>query len=185
MKDVRLDIIPGETPHLIEKLKANELDLVIATQKLSQPRLHYISLQQEQFVLVIPRKMKFAVSDTNDLQQIETWLGQQAWISYSAQMPIIRRFWLTLFNKRPDIEAQTIVPNLHAILRCIEMGQGISILPNYLLSGKQKNSRVQTPWTAPIAVYNTLYLACQQDRIKEPLIKMSISNIQEAIAKLH
>lgn len=182
LDNIRLDVVLGETPDLIEKLQANELDLVIATQKISQSRLHYVSLLQEQFVLVSPTALQPAVSQPDDLTQIEAWLSQQTWISYNAQMPIIRRYWQAVFNKRPDFEPQMIVPDLHAILRCIALGRGVSILPDYMLRGDGARSRVHTPWQAPVQVSNTLYLVCQQDRVKEPLLSLVITSIKQHLS---
>jgi DNA-binding transcriptional LysR family regulator len=178
---LRLDVVVGETPALIEKLKANELDLVIATQKISQPRLHYVQLPHEHFMLVLPKAMQPDITGHMGLAQMEAWLSQQAWISYSAQMPIIRRYWQTVFNKRPDFEPQMIVPDLHAILRGIELGLGISILPDYMLRGENTNTQVHTPWQAPVEVSNALYLVCQQERAKEPMISLALKSVKEVL----
>ena len=180
---VRLDVTLGETPALIEQLKNNNLDLVIATQKLNLPRLHYIYLQQEQFVLVLPKSLPLAVSDKNDPQQVEAWLSQQRWISYSAQMPIIRRYWQTVFKKRPEFEPAMLIPDLHAILRCIEREMGVSILPDYLLKQSDGEAAVQTPWQPEVAISNSLYLVCQQDRLREPLIEQAINILQQELNK--
>jgi DNA-binding transcriptional LysR family regulator len=180
LEKARLDVVLGETPQLIEKLKANELDLVIATQKISQPRLHYVTLHQEQFVLVLPKSLQLNIVNRDDIMQVEAWLSQQTWISYSAQMPIIRRYWQTVFNKRPEFEPQMLIPNLHAILRCIELGLGVSILPDYLIrNGADENKRVHTPWHPTAEVSNSLYLVCQQDRLREPLLNLAMNNLKQ------
>ena len=176
LKKIRLDVVLDETPALIDKLKANELDLVIATQKISQPRLHYVSLQQERFVLVLPKNIQLDINDSNDMVQIEAWLSQQVWITYSGQMPIIRRYWQKVFNKRPEFEPKIIIPDLHAIMRCIELGMGVSILPNYLHLDETK---LHTPWRPEPEVTNTLYLVCQQDRVREPLINLAMNTLKQ------
>jgi DNA-binding transcriptional LysR family regulator len=181
MKNVRLQVMLGETQDLIEKLKNNELDLVIATQKISLPRLHYVFLQQENFCLVFPKSLALAVSDPDDLTQVETWLSQQRWISYSAQMPIIRRYWQSVFSKRPDFDPQIIIPDLQAIMRCVEQGMGVSIVPNYLLSGIQGSPSVYVPWHPKAEVSNSLYLACQQDRVREPTMSLAMSKLLESV----
>ena len=181
LETVRLQVMLGETVGLIDSLKNNELDLVIATQKLSLPRLHYDFLQQESFSLVLPASMRLEVADLNDPVQVEAWLSQQRWISYSAQMPIIRRYWQSVFNKRPDFDPLMIIPDLHAILRSIEHGLGISILPNYLLSAALARQAVHIPWQPVNEVTNALYLACQLERAKEPLIKLAMTRLRESL----
>ena len=182
LENVRLDVVLGETPALIEKLKENALDLVIATQKISQPRLHYASLQQEHFVLVLPKSLQPNIRDTNDVMQVEAWLSQQHWIAYSAQMPIIRRYWQTVFNKRPEFEPHLLIPDLHTILRCIELGLGLSILPQYLLRSRTTDStRLHTPWQPTAEVSNMLYLVCQQDRMREPLMRLVMNKLKQEL----
>ncbi len=174
-QEFRLEVVLGETPALIEKLKDNALDLVIATQKTSLPRLHYLPLQREHFVMVLPKSLAFPLNDPGDLTQVEAWLNQQAWISYSAQLPIIRRYWQTVFGKRPDFEPQIIIPDLHAILRSIELGLGVSILPDYMMRSDEASRHVHTPWQPSVEISNELYVVCQQDRLREPLIARAIS----------
>ena len=175
LENIRLQTMLGETNVLIDKLKKNELDLVFSTQKISLPRLHYIFLKHEMFTLVLPTSVHIDVPDSRDLDQVEAWLSQQRWISYSAEMPIIRRYWQTVFKKRPDFEPHIIIPDLHTILRTIELGMGISILPDYLLSGTHASQKLHSPWQPDVQVKNALYLVCQQDRLREPLISSAIS----------
>ncbi len=175
LAQLRLQLILGETSALIEKLRNNELDLVLSTQKLSQPRLHYVFLGFETFKLILPKSLDMRVTDLQDLDQIETWLSQQHWISYSADMPIIRRFWQTVFKKRPDFEPRLIIPDLHTILRSIELGMGISILPDYLLTDIHISRNIHIPWQTHTEVKNALYLACQQDRLRKPAINSAIA----------
>ena len=181
LTNMRLQVMLGETQDLIEKLKNNELDLVIATQKISLPRLHYVFLQQENFCLVFPKSLALEVSDPNDLTKVETWLSQQRWISYSAQMPIIRRYWQSVFSKRPDFDPKIIIPDLQAILRCIELGMGVSIVPNYLFSGIQGNPPVYIPWQPKVEVRNNLYIVCQQERVREPIIGLAMTKLLESV----
>jgi len=175
LAQLRLQLVLGETNALIEKLRNNELDLVFSTQKISQPRLHYVFLGHEIFKLVLPKSLDMRVTDSQDLDQIETWLSQQCWISYSVDMPIIRRFWQTVFTKRPDFEPRLIIPDLHTILRSIELGMGISILPDYLLSDMHISRNFHIPWQTHPEVKNALYLVCQQDRVREPVISLALA----------
>lgn len=174
----RLEVSLGETRDLIEKLKDNEVDMVIATQRTSLPRIHYVPLLKEHFVLVMPKSLPLAVSATNDLEKMDAWLSRQDWISYDTQMPIIRRYWQTVFNKRPDFGPRMVIPDLHSILRCIELGQGLSILPDYLVGAAEAGRNVHIPWRPPVEISNVLYVACQQERMKEPLISMTINALK-------
>lgn len=171
----RLLLSFGTTADLIAQLEADELDIAIATQKVSQQRFHYIPLLSESFVIVAPNSL-IMPSDLS-LAEAEAWLSQQTWISYSSELPIIRRFWLSVFGKRPNILPQLIIPDLRTIIRAVELGLGLSVVPLYLCQTSLERQRLHIPWQAPHNCDNQLYITCQRHRLKEPKVEWCISTL--------
>ena len=176
--DLRLVVEFGETQALIGKLLQQDLDLVIATQKPSVPRLHCVRLEQEIFHIVAHPGVQ--APDKSSPQAIEQWLMQQQWISYSHEMPIIRRYWQQVFHKRPEIEPRYIIPDLHAMLRAIACGCGVSILPDYLLRLPFNSVNLHIPWRPPVQVSNSILLVCLQERLREPHIAAALKLLDAA-----
>lgn len=122
------------TENLTTKLERAELDVIIATQVNPARGLEYEHIDRENFLLVchpslrVPRLFAKKASTL----QAEQWLTQQKWLSYSADMPIIRRFWHQIFKHRPSFQPWMTIPSLHSIRRAVELGYGISVLPDYL-----------------------------------------------------
>lgn len=166
--DCRLWLSFGKTADLIAQLQADELDIVIATQKVPEKGLHHLPLMSETFVIIAPNYI--TLPSGLSLAETEAWLSQQTWISYSSELPIIRRFWQSVFDKRPEMLPQLIIPDLRAIIRAVELGLGLSVMPLYLCRSRVGKS-LHIPWQAPHDSSNQLYIVCQRRRLKEAKIK--------------
>ncbi len=165
--DVRLITQFGTASTLLEDLIQEEVDLIFTPKKQSIAGIEYVKLEEETFVLTA---QKGALEQASSLEEIESFLRQQKWLSYGLDLPIIRRYWREHFKKRPDIQAHHIIPNLQSILRAIELGIGISILPTYLIeeSIKEGKSEVLFPH---LSVNNTLYAAYRIDQKGDPMLR--------------
>ena len=174
----RLRVSLGETKELVSQLQHNALDIVIATQQISAARVRYQRLFEEEFLLVLPKSLNFPFTKSAKAGDIALWLSEQNWIAYSVELPIIRRYWQTAFKIRPEFEPRLIIPDLHAILRCVENGMGISVLPNYLVR-ETSNDNIKIVWRPPKKVSNVLYFAYAQEREFDPLLEFA----RKALAK--
>ena len=161
--DVRLSVRFGETRTLLSLLENAELDGVIATQKLSGRGLEFTKIFEESFVLVGSRGLSMPA----DLEP-HAWLGAQAWISYAPDLPIIRRFYRTHFERRPDFVPALIVPDLRAAVRALEIGQFVTVLPEYLCRTAIEAKRISLLWKPPTAPTNELWLAVRKADAERP-----------------
>ncbi|MBI1864730.1 MAG: LysR family transcriptional regulator [Nitrospirae bacterium] len=172
----RLWVEFGPTPELLERLERGELDLVIATQRLSTRGIEYGKAADERFILVgSPEKMRFGGRRPRpaDLDQVERWLAGLDWISYGVELPIVRRFWQEVFHRRPEIRPVLVIPSLHAILKAVELGYGVSLLPDYLCRGALSAGRLRELWKPPMPVANELWFAFRKtDRHREEILRL-------------
>lgn len=173
-----LQVELGNTDTLIEALSQGRLDLVIASQHLGNKELDYVKIGSEEFVLVapmelkLPRKLHKAAS-----RELEHFLLEQNWISYAAELPIIRRFWHVAFRHRPAIEPRMTIPNLLLMRKAVELGMGVTVLPRYLCATALKEKRFKVLWQPDAPVVNDLWAATRKvDRHK--------SEIKTAVALL-
>jgi DNA-binding transcriptional LysR family regulator len=146
---------------LVDRLKRAELDAVVATQQLPVAGVEYRRVDTERFVLVgapdlRPPRAGRAVTAA---ARAQAWFADQPWVSYSVEMPIIRRYWQEVFASRPEFQPRWVVPNLHAIRASVEAGAGISVLPEYLCAAALSGGRLRLLWKSPQPVSNDLWLA--------------------------
>jgi DNA-binding transcriptional LysR family regulator len=128
---VRLTIQFGLSAQLIEQLLEGQIDCAIATQKIAKPELEYQAILVENFWLVGSPNLEVPIS-LNGLTELEQWLRTQPLIAYGEELPIVRRFWRVVFDRRLDLAPHFIIPDLRGIRSAISQGLGYSILPDYL-----------------------------------------------------
>ena len=165
--DVRLITQFGTASTLLEDLIQEEVDLIFTPKKQTLTGIEYVKLEEETFVLTA---QKGTGQPDSSLEEIESWLKEQRWLSYGLDLPIIRRYWREHLKKRPDIQAHHIIPNLQSILKAIELGIGVSILPTYLIEQSVKEEKTEVLFPH-LSVDNTLYAAFRIDQKGDPLLK--------------
>ncbi len=165
------------TAKLIEKLEKGDLDIVIATQKPDKKDFEFVKLADESFLLVgameirLPNFKKAKKGELNTL--FEHWLTNQKWITYSANLPIIRRFWFENFKKRPNIQPAMVIPNLHSIKKAVELGFGISLLPDYLCIEELNRGKIKMLWKGGTSIKNEIFLVYRKiDRNNEMIMQI-------------
>ncbi|MCC5468479.1 LysR family transcriptional regulator [Pelosinus baikalensis] len=165
----RYQIKFGDTPNLIEDLTRGELDCVVASQRISIQHIEYQKIYDETFLLIGRSDIEAPqIPDYSDasLKIMEDWLSSQSWISYGAELPIIRRFWWQTFNHRPEMLATMVVPNLHVISKAVELGMGLSILPDYMCKTKLNDGTFRIIWNPPQSVQSEVLLAYRKGDIQ-------------------
>lgn len=152
--DVRVQF--GETADLLGALAASELDLVIST---VQPRLRGIEfapLIDEQFVLVVAPSLLDAFRADADAVPV---------VAYGEQLPIIRRYWRSVFDRRPSaLRVVATVPDLRVLAALAADGVGMTVLPTYLAAPYLEAGRLIDPVRPEHPPLNTLYLAKRRSR---------------------
>lgn len=144
----------GETADLVNDLEHGRLEAVVATQQLASRDLEFVHLDDERFILVgptaltVPDELREAAAE-GAREPLESWLAAQRWVSYGPELPIIRRFWLQCFERRPTFQAALVLPDLHAIRSAVEQGYGISVLPDYLCGDWLAAGRLRVLWQPP------------------------------------
>ncbi len=154
---VRLTIQFGLSAQLIEQLLDSRIDCAIATQKIAKPELEYQSILVENFWLVGSPNMEVPIS-LDGLTELEQWLRTQPLIAYGEELPIIRRFWRVVFDRRLDLAPQFIIPDLRAIRSGIAQGLGYSVLPDYLCTEWITDRRLILLLEPKPAVTNQIWL---------------------------
>lgn len=146
-------------PNLAQRLEQNDLDVIVTPQRTPSRTINYQYLTEESFWLVGSPQQKLPIDPllSENLDAFEAWLVNQRWISYGVELPIIRRFWQQIFHHRPDFQPILVMPNLHTIIKAVELGYGLSILPDYLCRRGVEAKRLKRLWSPPSTVSNELW----------------------------
>ncbi|WP_042161165.1 LysR family transcriptional regulator [Paenibacillus gorillae] len=146
----------GMADQLLELLKEDKVDLIMTSKKIPSPGIEYVKFLEERFVVIAPAGIE--VPEAVTLKEREQWLSEQRWISYGLELPIIRGYWREYFKKRPLIKPTHVIPSLHLILRAIEEGAGLSLLPTYMLEHFKQDEQRWKLVFEDLAIHNDLLL---------------------------
>lgn len=151
---VRLDARFGLADPLIEALETGQLDVLVSSVQPRRRGLRFAPVYDEHFVVVAhPRWADHAQHDIDSVPVL----------AYDAQLQIIRRYWRSVFDRRPTrLRAVALVPDLRVLARLAVAGVGMTVLPEYLARSfleRRDLVRLHEPDVAPL---NTLYVATRR-----------------------
>ncbi|MGX1479828.1 UNVERIFIED_CONTAM: DNA-binding transcriptional LysR family regulator [Streptomyces canus] len=78
-------------------------------------------------------------------------------VTYAEDLPIIRRYWRTIFGKQHTAPAAVAVPNLYAVLSAVNAGAGYSVLPRSLCQDHLDSGRLTLLHDPEEPPLNTLF----------------------------
>lgn len=173
----------GLAQELIEQLLEGQLDVAIATQKISRSDIEYQLVFEESFWLVAPPETVVPISQEilqTDLMPLEQWLRSQPLIAYGEELPIIRRFWRVVFGRRIDVTPKLVLPNLRGIREAIASGFGFSVLPDYLCENAVAKNRLTLILKPTKAVTNQIWLAFRKSERQSQGVKLLLDLFDSA-----
>jgi DNA-binding transcriptional LysR family regulator len=146
----------GVADELIRGLRSGAVDVAVLPVRPRDRGLRWQPLCDEEFVLVASAPWAERIAGQPD---ILTALADVPLVTYAENLPIVRRYWQTIFGRRPPRDAALVVPNLHAVLAAVRAGAGVSVLPTYLCATDLEAGRLVVVHDPPTPPLNTLYLA--------------------------
>ncbi|WP_434035685.1 LysR family transcriptional regulator [Formosa sp. 4Alg 33] len=159
----------GSHIDLIKDLNNGILDLVITPKKQNEKKslVEYIPFSKERIVLVAGNKTDTTQLQehlkSNDLNKLEDELLKNTWYSSSNEMEHFRRFWFENFNKKPAFKPNYILPNITSIIRCLNHGNGLALVPDFLCQEQILKNEIHLVWEGKVKTENTLYFASRTD----------------------
>ncbi|MFT2015101.1 LysR family transcriptional regulator [Streptomyces sp. 796.1] len=162
----------GLADGLLDDLATGELDLVLST---IRPRARGISatpLVDEEFVLLASPELADQVSREGLATEGPAAIASIPLISYAESLPIIRRYWRTVFDTVPVMTPAVVIPDLRGVLAAVKSSAGISILPTYLCAEELATGAVVPLLRPEVPPINTFYLAVRQGELSHPQLAL-------------
>lgn len=170
----------GLAEDLLSLLDSGQLDLVVSAVRPTHEALRAVPLIDEEFVLVAQP----SVAHTVDPERLSTSpaeaLAHLPLVTYSAELPIIRRYWRTEFGHRPPNPVAVIVPDLRAVLAAVTAGAGVSVLPRYIAAPALASGDLVQLHHSDVAPLNTLYLATRRQAPDNPALPLLHNHLRQA-----
>ncbi|MFD9925843.1 LysR family transcriptional regulator [[Kitasatospora] papulosa] len=155
---VQLRVAQGLPEPLIEEMGAGRHDLVIATRHPRGRTWESVPLTDEEYLLVAAPTWAERVGQHPHSGDLCAALREVPMVTYAEDLPIIRRYWRTIFNKQHTARAAVTVPNLYAVLSAVNAGAGYSVLPRSLCQDHLDTGQLTLLHDPEEAPLNTLFL---------------------------
>ena len=105
-------------------------------------------------------------------------------LSYGPELPIIRRYWRSVFGHRPNqLNVKIIAPDLRTLVHLARSGAGMTVLPDYLVQPHLDAGELVALHKPEVAPLNTLYVATRQPRDLPDAAIMAVKDAVAAIAR--
>lgn len=173
----RIDMVFGLADDLIADLVGGRLDLAICTVRPREAGISAWPIADEEFWLVGPPDMVSSPPDLDSLQQLPM-------VTYSHSLPLVRRYWRTVFDQQPEVTVSAVMPNLFAVKSAVLHGLGISVLPSYLVSGEVASGALVRLYEPEVPPINTLFLAGRTAELnRKSRLRTAAALIVEAVRR--
>ncbi|UYW01912.1 LysR family transcriptional regulator [Flavobacterium agricola] len=170
----------GEHDHLVHLLETGAADLILTTKKSKDKNLVYEPFATERLIVVAGKNMDlsgFYSLDMKEKDEVKNWLRQQFWYSTAADMDVLNLFWETNFGTRPDFVPNYIVPNKFSIIRCLSLGNGLAVLPDFICQDALNKKAITKIWEGYSPIDKTLFLA----KRKQSLLMQEITYMEKIL----
>jgi DNA-binding transcriptional LysR family regulator len=147
---LRLRVSLGLPDELAGALAGGGLDLMISTIRIRRRGLRAEPLCDEEFVLVAGASWTAGQLDRAPL------------VAYAENVPILRRYWRSVFGTRLTRAPALVVPDLRGVLAAVTAGAGVTVLPRYLCAGELADGRLRALGEPELAPINTLFLVSRE-----------------------
>ncbi len=139
--DVAVTATFGRDVELFSQLERGDLDIVVTSSTPPRRSIAATPLGHTSFVLVVAPGAAPS-SMLSSLGQVAAWLRDRSWVSYSLELPRTRRFWQSALGHPFSGRLRLVAPDLRAVLKAVELGLGVSLLPEFVCAESLAQGRV-------------------------------------------
>jgi DNA-binding transcriptional LysR family regulator len=136
-----VDATFGPDAELLDRLGRAELDVAVTTATTAKRAAVATAIGHKSFVLVAAPDLAPA-RRFRSLHRLGEWLTGRPWVSYSAELPLTRRFWQDALGRPFAAELRLVAPDLRVVAAAVERGLGTSLLPRFACEEPLRAGRV-------------------------------------------
>lgn len=138
----------GLADELLEALVDRSVDLVVSAVPPRRRGVRAVPLYDEEFRLVAAPAWRAVALDAVPV------------VAYAEDLPIVRRYWRSVFDRPPQgMHPVAVIPDLRGIRTALLAGIGMSVLPTYLIDDDLTAGTLVALDTPEVAPLNTIFLA--------------------------
>jgi DNA-binding transcriptional LysR family regulator len=131
----------------------------VTTQRLPTRGVRFHSLYTEEFVLVASPQWADRLPAAAIAERGAAIFTDVPIVAYDQALPIVRRYWRSVFGAAPPPRAALVVPDLRSVALAAASGLGVTVLPSYLVNDALQHGTLVSLFPSGTSPTNTLWLA--------------------------
>ncbi len=176
--DLRIRIQLGGKERLYQLLNEGAIDLAITASEPNNQALDFQQIGRETLVLV-------AASDWAKQNLAKPFSPQELinlpLIAYDEDLPLIRRYFTEVFQSDINIQATITLPDLRIVRSLVSLGQGYTVLPQYLCKQQLQNGSFALLHKPEQPPTNNLYLVWNKGSLRHPRVVFARDRLVEEL----
>ncbi|NEC87784.1 LysR family transcriptional regulator [Streptomyces sp. SID12501] len=172
----------GNAEETLEGLSAGHHDLAITTTRPRGTLLTATALCDEEHVLVAAPRWAAEVGPWELRHKGASVLQDLPLVEVHESLPLVVRYWASVFGSHPAASGTVIVPDLRAVLACAAAGAGLAVLPRYLCAPALERGEVVALLDPAVPPLRTYFLAVRTGTLAMPHITRAHEWLQHAAA---
>ncbi|MEU9208734.1 LysR family transcriptional regulator [Streptomyces sp. NPDC048415] len=160
----------GNAEETLEGLAAGHHDLAITTARPRGALLTATPLCDEEHVLVAAPRWAGCVGPGKLRRKGAHALENLPVVEVHESLPLVARYWASVFDCRPAASGTVVVPDLRAVLACAAAGAGLAVLPRYLCTDALERGDVVALLDPAVPPLRTYFLVVRTGTLAMPHI---------------
>lgn len=157
----------GTAEESLDGLAAGRHDIAITTARPRGGLLSATALCDEEHVLVAAPRWA-AHLGPEELREGHVVLEQLPVVEVHETLPLVSRYWHSVFESRPAASGAVIAPDLRAVLEATAAGAGLAVLPRYLCEEALAQGRLVALLEPAVPPLRTYFLVVRTGTLAHP-----------------
>ncbi|MEU1532247.1 LysR family transcriptional regulator [Streptomyces fagopyri] len=172
----------GNAEETLEGLAAGHHDLAITTARPRGALLTATPLCDEEHVLVAAPRWAARISPGKLRRKGSPVLDNFPVVEVHESLPLVARYWASVFDSRPAASGTVVVPDLRAVLACAATGAGLAVLPRYLCAESLERGDIVALLDPVVPPLRTYFLVVRTGTLAMPHIARAYEWLLHAAA---
>lgn len=165
----------------LEGLAAGHHDLALTTTRPHGKLLTTTPLGDEEHILVAGPRWAARLGGPDDVRAKGPRLLEGVpVVAVHESMPLVTRYWTTVFDAEPVSSGALIAPDFRAVLDSVAAGAGMAVLPRYLCAEALDRGRVVGLMDPPVPPLRTYFLSVRAGTLARPHIARAHESLLRA-----
>ncbi|MER6954387.1 MULTISPECIES: LysR family transcriptional regulator [unclassified Streptomyces] len=158
----------GTAEEVLEGLAAGHHDLAISTARPRGALLTATPLCDEEHILIAGPQWDGRIDAGKLRREGASAVENLPVVEVHESLPLVSRYWASVFDSRPAASGTVIVPDLRAVLACAIAGAGLAVLPRYLCATALERGDVVALYEPAVPPLRTYVLVVRTGTLAMP-----------------